>query len=38
MRSDSIFMYVIDSTKLKAYSADYIGNKVEENRSIPVKS
>lgn len=36
MRSDSIFMYVIDSTSI--YSADYIGNKVEENRSIPVKS
>ncbi len=28
MRSDSIFMYVIDSTSI--YSADYIGNKVEE--------
>ncbi len=28
MRSDSIFMYVIDSTSI--YSADYIGNRKEE--------
>ena len=31
MRSDSIFMYVIDSTSI--YSADYIGNKVEEEEA-----